>query len=157
MPKLTAAEKAARVNAAAPSTKGDALPVATRSPTVTIACKLPTGLHLELNHPQSGEPTRVTVKGPLNARIVSNGFGMTSGVDKDFAEAWFKAYANYQPVKTGLIFSEELKAKAKDHAKENRDQKSGLEPNDPNKLPPKIERVPGTEQKPDDSGEDDED
>jgi hypothetical protein len=68
MAKLTAAQKAERVNRAPRSDKTDSLPVETRSPTVTIACKLPNGLHMDLKHPLTGEPHRVTVRGPLNAR-----------------------------------------------------------------------------------------
>jgi hypothetical protein len=156
MAKLTAAQKAERVNRAPRSDKTDSLPVETRSPTVTIACKLPNGLHMDLKHPLTGEPHRVTVRGPLNARIVSNGFGMTSGVDRDFAEAWFKAYSKYHPVVTGQIFAEELKADAKAHARENRDVKTGLEAKDPNALPAKITVADGPKNGGgDDSGDDD--
>lgn len=155
MARRTATERAAAVNQAKPSTRTNAPPAETRSPTVVVACKLPTGLHLEMPHPSTGEHMRVTVAGPANARLVSNGFGLTSGVDRDFAEAWFKAYANYHPVKTGQIFIETDRQRAKDHAKENREVRTGLEPNDPNKLPAGLEKADGPSNKNADDGEDD--
>ena len=110
--------------------------------TVTVACKLPNGLHLDL----PGRD-RVTVRGfavawgeasPLS---IVGGFGLTPGVDADFFEEWMITNADFEPVKKGLIFASAKASDATAQAKEFAGLKSGLEPLDPDKPGPGLERV----------------
>lgn len=55
---------------------------------------------------------------------VSNGFGLTFGVDKAWAEAWFKQNERYEPVRRGLIFMQGNAASARDRAKDEVARKS---------------------------------
>ena len=116
--------------------------------TVTVACKLPNGLHLDLRD-ANGEVRRVTLRGSGDARRmesggqfvsshgnrVSEGFGLTPGVSKEFWEAWEAQYrkANYEPLVRGLIFAVPKLDSAAAMAREKAEIKTGLEPIDPAK------------------------
>lgn len=101
--------------------------------TVTVGCKLPSGLHLDL----PGK-TRVTLNGS-NASNVIGGHGITENVDADFFAAWLKAYADHPAVKSGLIFAHEKAASTAAEARDKTKNTSGFEGIDPAKPGPGIE------------------
>lgn len=109
-------------------------------PTVTVACKLPHGLHLDLKGRE-----RVTVRGTAvpfgTAAHDIGGFALTPNVDADFFAAWLEAYKNLEVVKRRLIFAYPKTQDATAQALELRDERSGLEPLDPDKPGAGIERV----------------
>lgn len=101
--------------------------------TVTVACKLPNGLHLD----HAGK--RVTLNGGHHKDAVA-GHGLTT-VDKDFWDAWLKAHEWYHPVKQGHVFAHGQEASARDKAKERAEVKTGFEGINPQKPGPGIEPV----------------
>lgn len=127
---------------------------------VIVACKLPSGLLAEVVN-NSGVRVRVAFNGSAAARrleradergnpidmgplqSVKGGYGLTP-VDADFWEQWIKENAEYPAVKAGLIFASSTSkgaATTPDAAAERAEIRSGLEPIDPNKPAPKIERL----------------
>jgi hypothetical protein len=121
--------------------------------TVTVACKLPNGLHIEnrtadASSPSGyGAPARVTLVGsehrrdemgnPIHAWEMSNTFGLTPNVDADFFDQWMKENAESPLVKNRIVFA---------HGKDTRgmtaefkDVKTGLEGLDPKAPGPGIE------------------
>jgi len=101
--------------------------------TVSVGCKLPHGLHLDLKMKGGGDPVRVTLKGANAARIVG-GYGITENVDGEFMRAWLAKNAKHPAVVNGQIFIHEDARAAESIAKERRDDAStrtGLEPIDP--------------------------
>src|SRR5580765_4797262 len=106
------------------------------SGTVTVACKLPNGLHLELK----GRP-RVTVRGnavlvapppgTFNMPELAATYALTSGVDAEFWDAWLEQNREMDFVKRGFIFAHEKQVNSVAHAKEMEAEKTGLEPIDP--------------------------
>lgn len=120
--------------------------------TVTVACKLPNGLHADLMDAASGRPIkRVTFIGSAAARsleraddkgnpvdmeplsIVRGGFGLTHNVPADFWEAWLAQNADYEPVRKGLIFASAKGDSARDQANDQAEIRNGFEPIDPTK------------------------
>lgn len=100
--------------------------------TVTVGCKLPHGLHLEL-HDAAGQVTdRVTVAGANSSDIIG-GHGVTLNVPKAFFEEWLKRNKGSAAVRNELIFAHtnanDVAAQARDNAK----NKSGFERIDPDK------------------------
>lgn len=93
--------------------------------TVVVGCKLPHGLHLE------HKGTRVTLNGTHSSRVL-NGHGITH-VDAELFEKWLAEHNDYAPVKAGLIFAHEKEDNTRAEAKEKKNNKSGLEPLDPEK------------------------
>jgi hypothetical protein len=89
--------------------------------TVTIGCKLPNGIHMQV-----GE-TRVRINGWNNNEIAGLSHGITREVPASLWEAWSKEHAESKLVKNGFIFAEESEKRAKDKAKDNKEQKSGFE------------------------------
>lgn len=105
--------------------------------TVTVACKLPHGLHLDLQRP--GKPKeRVTIHGFTHPGAIA-GFGITENVNKEFFDEWLRQNKDLEPVKQGLIFSHAQQKSVIDQAKDKAYLKSGLEALDPNKPSPGIE------------------
>lgn len=126
---------------------------------VTIACKTPHGLVLEVGYDiinngvvRSDKYKSFTLKG-TNSNLVIAGQpamlnpepGVTPNIPKDFWEAWLasKAGKNHPAVKNGLIFviPKDVGA-AKELQTEVRKVRSGLEPLDPNKMPEGVEELP---------------
>lgn len=97
-------------------------------PNITVGCKLPAGVIIK-----SGNKS-VQLNGANSARVIG-GYGLTQ-VDKDFFESWKKEYANYGPLKNGLIFDQASQSSAESQAKEQSVVKSGLEPLNPEKIVP---------------------
>jgi hypothetical protein len=128
--------------------------------TVTVGCKIPNGIKLQLRHPSHdngrGEmvagPVKAefTLKGPsrpLNimpdsfaAELASGGFGLTE-IPEDFWLEWVSGNLTLDMVAKGFIFAEDDHASAVDHAKDNKDVRTGMEPADPNKPGPGLERA----------------
>ena len=110
-------------------------------PTVSVACKLPHGAHLQLRQvvkTRDGEISeyvgdRVTLSG-MNASLVIGGHGITHGVDKDFFDKWHAQNKDAAFVKNGLIFAHDkadsVVAKAAEQAK-NVTGFEGLDPKAP--------------------------
>lgn len=101
---------------------------------LTIACKLPTGLHIKLPH----HKIDIKLHGAHSAYEVA-GHGMTRGVD---AQQWAiveKAFAEAAWLKNGFVFSATTPDSAADEAEDRVGEKSGFEPIDPDKLPKGIE------------------
>lgn len=94
--------------------------------TIVIGCKLPNGLHLDY----AGK--RVTLNGANSSSIIG-GHGITTGVDKEFWEAWSKLHADFVPIQKGLIFAHDKESSANAQAKEYSKNVSGFEGLDPNK------------------------
>jgi len=119
--------------------------------TVTIACKLPAGLVLEMPKGGPFNGRRVTLLGgrivrddngmPISDRTTPGGFGLTFGVDKDFWDAWLALHKEFPPVVKGAIFAMDKPADATAMAKEMADVKTGLEPKDPEKLPGNLKTL----------------
>lgn len=132
--------------------------------TVTVACKMPHGLVLQLQQMQEVRvpamgggfviekqfrPTgdQIVIKGnavPVGvapSHEIAGGYALTPGVPKDFWETWLEQNAELDLVKRGLIFAESGVDRARDAGKEQKATRSGLEPlngTDPAKDP----RVP---------------
>lgn len=114
--------------------------------TVTVACKLPHGLHLQL----PGHP-RVTVRGnaePRGADLVNYrgkpieaGYALTHGVDAAFWAQWLKLHEKMDIVAKGFIFAHAQTQSVKSHAREYEGLMSGLEPIDPDKPGKGLERL----------------
>lgn len=92
----------------------------TQSKTVTVGCKLPTGLILELGN------RSVEING-ANSSGVIGGHGITHDVDAEFFNAWLEAHADRDMVKNGFIFAHDKAADTKAQAKEQEDNDTGLE------------------------------
>lgn len=92
--------------------------------TVTVGCKLPHGLHLDI-----GEK-RVTLAG-ANASQVIGGHGITENVDKEFFEKWLSLNKDSVAVQRGLIFAHDKAGNTKSEAIEKQEEKTGLEGIDP--------------------------
>lgn len=114
---------------------------------VTIGCKLPHGLHMDVG----GQ--RITLAGENSTEIVG-GHGLTYGVPKDFWEAWKKEHAEQPFVKNGLVFAQGKTESAIAEAKEKQNNKTGFEGIDPanpgkgvNSIDAKIERAPENDKK----------
>jgi hypothetical protein len=101
------------------------------SETVTVACRLPQGIHLDIV--KHGElRKRVTLNG-ANSRWTVAGFGITEHVPKAFFEQWLADHQELPAVKNGLIFAHKQKASVEAQAEDKADLKSGLDPMDPKK------------------------
>jgi len=94
--------------------------------TVTVACKLPNGLVLDL--PDAKSP--IVLKGANHVDAIA-GFGLTD-VPIEFWEAWVKLYADFVPLKKELIFAQTTAKNTAAKAKEHKGAKTGLEGLDPN-------------------------
>jgi hypothetical protein len=113
-------------------------------PTVTVACKLPNGLQLELkgHPPVKLNGTAVHYGTPP---VAVNGVALTHNVDADFWARWSKEYKNYTPVRLGLIFAGANDSDVIAQAAELRDVKTGLEPLDQDNPGQGLEKVgPGS-------------
>jgi len=129
--------------------------------TVTVACKLPHGLWLELTepveHPEAtpgSEKRTITMHRRTGKRVRINGnavavgqaprhpivggFALTHGVDADFWAAWLKQNTLNSLVTAGLLFAHEKPEHAQKRAGEHAKLRSGLEPLDPKNLPKSL-------------------
>lgn len=130
---------------------------------VTVACKLPHGLRLQLykmvphEEPVLGGGTRqttiaeatgdpVVLNGYLkpmgserDTRIIGGavGFALTHGIPRDFFEEWLRQNKDMPAVRAGLIFASDKAETVERRAKASQKMVNGLEPIDPNK-PPRV-------------------
>jgi hypothetical protein len=119
--------------------------------TITVACKLPHGLVLQLcrmeerQEPVMGGGTRVqsvaarvgkrvTIKGYAheinetpNAPIIG-GYALTHNVDADFFEEWLKQNAEHDAVKNKLVFAHAKPDVVQSEARNAAKVRNGLEP-----------------------------
>ncbi|MCG2596566.1 hypothetical protein [Achromobacter insuavis] len=100
--------------------------------TVTVACKLPNGLILDI----PGAPS-ITLRGANHPEAIA-GHGLTE-VPADFWDAWTKLYPDFQPLKQELIFAQGSERGAVAKAKERKNEKTGLEGLDPKDPGNKLE------------------
>ncbi|MGO3517881.1 hypothetical protein [Acetobacter cibinongensis] len=98
--------------------------------TVTIACKLPTGLVLTVGQ------VSYTLAGSNSASVLG-GYGLTP-VPADFWAAWSGLYAAYPPFRQGLIFAQTTAEKAAAQAQEQASLRTGLEAINPQTPAPGI-------------------
>jgi len=138
--------------------------------TVTVACKLPHGLYLDVVDPSVfdgidpkvgvvarpiDESSRIRINGcarpvgvplPDDAPQIVGGYALTPNVPADFWEKWLSQNKNAPYVKANLIFAHEKAGSVVGEAKDKRGVRSGLEGMDPDKPAPGIERDarPGT-------------
>ncbi len=128
----------------------------TGSETVTVASKLPMDFVLQLHdkvtrhepvigggmrefavyQQRFGAPTYIINgnswaqnKGPHQQ--IQSGFAITHGIPKAFWEEWLDQQGNSDIVRNGMIFAHSDLASVTAHAKENENEKSGLERLDP--------------------------
>ena len=122
--------------------------------TVTVGCKMPGGLILQLYemHDEkeatpngfrdikvarpAGDPVRINgcavpVGGPQPKHMVLGGYGLTPGVDADFFAKWLKQNEHSMLVKNKLIFSANSRDSAESKAEEMAKVRSNLEPLNP--------------------------
>lgn len=125
---------------------------------VTVYCKLPNGLQLQLHgmqdihEPVMGGGSRATQKAyPIGARHlvygfarriekapdhqIIGGYGITPNVPKDFWDAWIAQNALHDAVVNKLLFAHVKHDHATGQAKEQAELKSGLEPIEPTNAP----------------------
>lgn len=95
------------------------------SATVTIGCKLPTGLTLRWGEAEH------KLAGSRAAKLVG-GYGLTP-VPADFWAAWSAAYAAYPPLKNGVIFAQTTADKAAAQAQEQASLRTGQEAINPSR------------------------
>ena len=107
--------------------------------TVTVGCKLPHGLQLDVTKP--GEPVRrFRVRGKNSATVIG-GFGITEGVPKDLWDEWQHRNRSMDYVKRGMIFAMGDAASTRDKAKDLAELKTGFEEIDPTKAAPGIKTL----------------
>jgi hypothetical protein len=120
--------------------------------TVSVGCKLPHGLHLQLYNMVPGmaaEPIgeRVTLKGAnegvsvVAPIMVEGAFGVTENIDKDFMERWLKDNASHAAVKGGMIFVQDKTVSVKAEGAAKKALKTGFEGVDPKKKPAGIQDI----------------
>lgn len=100
---------------------------------VTIACKLPHGLQIDV------KGVSLTLRGS-NSPGAIGGYGFTQ-VREDYWQAWLAAHRTYTPVQKGLIFAHPKAQSAKAKATEQAEIKNGLEPLNSEKPIPGIKPV----------------
>lgn len=134
----------------------------TRRATVTVACKMPHGLHLQLSDvrmetpPQGGR--EVAVHFPMGDRVTLAGanagnrdganpdgrsvagYGLTE-VDAEFWSRWVEQNKAFPPLVKGLLFAQPTQDKAEGQAREQSDVRAGTEPLNQGAPAPGIERV----------------
>lgn len=99
--------------------------------TVTVGCKLPNGLIIEV-------ADKKAILNGLNHSVIIGGHGLTE-VDKDLWDAWYAANKELVFVKNGFVFANAKEADAKAQAKDRENNKTGFEGLDPKAVHGKIE------------------
>lgn len=95
------------------------------SKTVSVGCRLPNGVVLELGD------KKVTLNGLNKVVIIGVDHGITE-VDGDFWAAWSELNKDFTPFKNGAIFSAGDAKSTSALAEDLQGVKTGLEPIDPN-------------------------
>lgn len=100
--------------------------------TVTLGCKLPHGLYLDLyaeKHLPGADPVlqaRVKVNGTNSSEIIG-GHGVTLGVSKEHWEEWKRRNHQNVALAKGFIFAHDKAETAVAMAKERKDVRTGFE------------------------------
>lgn len=123
-------------------------------PKITVGCKLPQGLIIEMGYtPVPGGTVRgndykaVRLRGanmyhgaggtaPANLKA-----GLTHNVDEAFFDAWVASHADLNIVKNKLVFKASSKAEGEAKALDTAQQKTGMEPLDSSKAPGGIQKA----------------
>ena len=99
--------------------------------TVTVGCRLPHGLVLEVKD-SSGNPVFVTLAGKnadmggyLYLTPVMCGY---TEVDEDYMNAWLDEFKDSAMVKSGAVFIQKNQSSAKAQNKELQNEKTGFDP-----------------------------
>lgn len=144
-------------------TESPATPAARKSAsTVVVACKIPTGLELQLCHKTdwteetpSGSrdrfrwdrggptvrirgtayPAGATPRGFPERPQMAGGYALTYGVDREFFETWMEQNKLNPIVVSNMVFAFDRSNDTKAQAKEFKDIRSGLEPLNPDDDP----------------------
>lgn len=95
---------------------------------VTVMCKAPTGLRLDLG--ENAKDPRVFFLRGANHEGAIFGAGMTR-IPEDFWSAWKEMYAEYEPLKRGMIWAASREEDARAQASELKDVATGFEGLDP--------------------------
>lgn len=80
---------------------------------------------------EKGDDKGVPIEEVPRLEQVSDGFGLTFGVNKEWADLWFEQNKDWPPVREGMIFMQKTAASARDQAKDHKGIKTGLEPINP--------------------------
>ena len=127
--------------------------------TVTVGSKLPYGYRMSVyrmedwHEPVMGGGTR-TIKRAVKPRHIEikgtgrrvddprmiGGYAITEGVDADFWAAWLADHADDSLVTSGIIFAHAKAADVEAAARAGRSVVTGLEPINPDSLPPEFKR-----------------
>lgn len=99
--------------------------------TVIVGCKLPHGLETVMGG-------KTVVLNGNNSTDLAGGYGLTRDVDKAAFEQWLVDFADFEPVKRGLIFANTSERSVKAEATEKADEKTGLEGLNPDAPAPGI-------------------
>ncbi len=132
---------------------------ATSTECVTVACKLPSGLLLQVFEMEEfDEPTPGGSRRTKRARLMDEhrirgtahrqekapgapifgGYALTPGVPKALWDRWISDNRDAPMVKNHLIFAHSSKNGIRDEAKDHKSVRSGLERINPKKLPGKL-------------------
>lgn len=102
--------------------------------TVTVGCKLPHGIILELDE------KKATIAGSNSSSIIG-GHGLTEDVDKEFFDAWMLKNKELSFVKAGHLFAHEKANNTAAQAKERAGEVTGFEGINPDKKPDGLTEV----------------
>lgn len=131
--------------------------------TVTVACKIPNGVVLQVYTMETVSvpvmaggfrdvklakqlPWRQKLNGPARKigedlpYQVIHGFALTHNVDADKFALWLEQYKDTDMVKNGLVFAQLKTNDTIAQANEHKGQISGYEPIDPKNLPPEFRK-----------------
>lgn len=131
--------------------------------TLTVACKIPTGLVIQVyvseewDEPVMGGGTRrakravkrgdpIKLNGPAKffnkapLHDIRNGVGLTYGVDADTFNEWVKQNADSDFIKKRMVFAHAKTPEVDAQAKDLRTEKSGMERMNPKDLPAEFRR-----------------
>nr|WP_321986150.1 hypothetical protein [uncultured Lichenicoccus sp.] len=134
--------------------------------TVTVACKIPNGLQLQVwkmideyvpvmgssekklqQRAELADSRRIKINGPARAigkdapHEIRNGVGLTHGVDADFFAAWLNQNKDSDVVLRGHVFAAAKVSDVDAKAVEMSREKTGLEPLDPKQHPDEFRAI----------------
>lgn len=92
---------------------------------VTVGCKLPNGLYLDLREENGVIRQRYRANGFNHPNAIA-GFGLTK-IPKDHWDEWVTVNAELDAVKNGVIFAHEKAKNTKAQAKDTQNIKAGAE------------------------------
>lgn len=113
--------------------------------TLSVACKLPNGLQMDLKMPDGSTKTVIlagsAVKWGAAPVDGGTGYAITTNVDADFYEEWMKRNASLKLVRENFIFALPKAGEVRAKSHELSGLKTGMEPLDPEKPAPGIEPI----------------